>query len=604
MSKYTPDIKIYYGPIDSDHRIIPAPDISISLNYEYSNDTIIGYTYSITLTGAATALDLRALNYNDEITEPSQYNIGAVADHINKLRTILSQNGNILRIVKGSDDSHILKARGGILRSFNVEESPNNWIHYANYTATIDFQSVDFMDSTENCGDPFLDPTTYTAGSAGIVDIQQFKIKSFQDSIGITFDENESYNKFTTNELGENINVDNTSFNIEYTISAVGKHNYYFSTDDESKPYKLIPAWEQAKNFVQYRLYQQVTNLLNGVLKNSYTNTCSGGESLSNLHTPGGSAGLLKDLGNSNYIICNEQISCEASESEGSYSATYSAIARNKDGNTGWSSPLTKHSISKSIKLNTQINNTIKTINIEGTIEGLIEGGLIRSPVPITLPETGVILIFNGGTGLEKYNNASAILDKIFVTYSNKKDLTKAFKDAIGITNDELDSLCQQNDTSDQKPNAPHPSSFNLTHNYNAGTINYSAEYSNTPTSLSPSDDPNKKYTEISIQTTNPAALFASFNIPNSNSGPTIQKLNTQTTKNVVITVRGQDLSNVGQKVNLGNLLNSGSFDSPIPLPPLPADSIQTQKELNANPIDGTFTLTLGYICGTEGCSI
>jgi hypothetical protein len=42
MSIYRPEIKMYYGSIDSDHRLIPVPDITISIEYNYSNDTIIG----------------------------------------------------------------------------------------------------------------------------------------------------------------------------------------------------------------------------------------------------------------------------------------------------------------------------------------------------------------------------------------------------------------------------------------------------------------------------------------------------------------------------------------------------------------------------------
>ncbi|NBQ17267.1 hypothetical protein EBU24_03050 [bacterium] len=597
MSLYKPDIKTYYGPIDDDHRLIPAPDLSIAINFNYTNDTIIGYTYNVTLTGVATALDLRSLDYGDEITDPNKYNIGAVTDHLNKLRKILSQNGNILQVVKGSDDSHILKARGGILRSFTFDESPNQWIHYANYTAVIEFQTIDLMDSTENCGEPFLDPASYTANNAGIVDIQKFKIKSFEDSWSFTFDETEAYNKIKNNELNINLNIDNGSFNIQYNISAVGQHHYVYN-DEATGESKLLPAWEQAKNFVQYRLYSQVTNLINGILKNTYTQACSGGEGLSGLHVPGGSNGLLKDLGNSNYLVCNEQITCDVSESEGSYSATYTAIVKRKN-DTRWGSSLTKHTITKNISVTNQNNLSNKNITINGTIEGLIEGGLIRSPKPLTFPSSGSIFIYSGGYNGVGYSNAQVVLDKIYTNYGSKKDLKKLFKDDLGITLNELQCNCPDSGQTDDRPDPPHPISFNLTHNYNAGTINYSAEYSNNASCTQ------RKYHEISIQTSDQASLFATFNVPNSNSGPTIQELNTKTAKTVTITVQGKDLSETGQpsQINLSSFLDCSEATLPISIP-VPSDSILTQKQYTSNPIDGTFTVNLAYICGTSGCSI
>ena len=192
MATYKPDIKIYYGSISTENRLIPAPNISIAINYNYSNDSIIGYTYIFNIQGTATALDLRTLNYGDEYTEPGEYNFGAVIDHIHKLRYILSQNGNILHIVDGQSDSTILEARGGILKSFSFDESNNNWQSTAEYSASLEFSSVDFMSSTESCDNIFLDPLSFSDDKAGIADINAFKIKTFSDSWAFNFNEGES----------------------------------------------------------------------------------------------------------------------------------------------------------------------------------------------------------------------------------------------------------------------------------------------------------------------------------------------------------------------------------------------------------------------------
>lgn len=607
--KYYPEIKMYYGPIDASTRLVPAPNISISLERNYSNDTIIGYSYIITFNGKITALDLSHLEYGDDITDNGNYNLGAVADHIDKIRKIFAQNGNILNIVHGETNNSILKAKGGILRSFTVSESDNNWVHFANYSATIEFSSVDLTDKVEDCSNIFLDPTTYPIGNAGIVDIQQFKIKSFEDSWSFTFDETESYNRIQNNELATLLNIDNTNFHITYNISATGKHFYVYD-DEAANTSKLLPAWEQAKNFVQYRLHSQVTNLIDNVLKNTYTSACNSGDALTDINIPGASnSGLLSNLGDSHYKIYNEEISCDMSESEGSFSATYNAIIKKSDtGSILWTYPSAKHTVKKSVNKSFNGTSATTTINVDGTIEGLIEGGLIRSPTPISLPSQGKILIYNSSEN-NKYINAKILLDKIYDPnqyaqgkgVSGKRDLAPLFKTALGVT---PAALGRQPSPADPRTDPPHPESFNLTHDYNKGVINYSVSYnSNTSCGL--------KYKEVSIQTTQPTKIIATFNVPNSQSCPIIQELGTFTAPTTNITIQGMDLSDEGKQPNIdlsSKLAILKHCDDPLylpfELPPPPPSSILTQQQYTSNPIDGSFTLNLAYICSVTGCSI
>lgn len=601
MSIYSSEIQMFYGGTDPEYRLIPAPSINLSIQPQYSNDTIVGYTYNINLTGSITALDLRDLANGDEYPVSSNAGIGAVIDHIYKLRKILSQNGSILYLVNTTDNSNILKAKGGILRSFNIEDSPNNWIYYANYSATLEFSSIDFMDYTEDCGSVFMDSSSFSSGSAGIVDLNKFKIKSFNDSWSITFDETESYNKIKNIENGTNLNINNTSFNIEYTINAVGKHFFVHENDDNPK---LLPAWEQAKNFVQYRLYYQATNLINNVLKNTYSNACSSSDGLNDILNPAGSNGLLSNLGNSAYAVYNEEITCEASESAGSFSATYKAIVKTKLSNNIWTANNVKHKISKKTSRNTDNKGTItNTISINGTIEGLIEGGLVRIPGPIELPVNGSLLIKDTAS-ITKYNNAKNVLDKIYsssdynggIGSSGKRDLKPFFKNALGATINALNSIVAEDD---EISDPPHPTSFNLTHDYNNGTINYTVEYSNVSCS--------RKYSDITIQTSNPTKIVATFNIPNSNTCPTIQQLGTFTPKTVSITIQGMDLTDSGKppEINMNTLVSCAACDNMGDLPiELPSNNyILTEKKYSSNPVDGSFTVNLGYICN-EGCEI
>lgn len=618
MATYKPDIKIYYGDITAANRLIPAPDISISLEYNYSNDSIIGYTYVFSLNGSATALDLRNIEYGGTYTEPDKYNLGAVVDHINKLRSILSKNGSILKIVDGQTDSVILEAKGGILRSFSFDESNNNWTHFASYSASLEFSSVDFMSSTESCGSVFLDPGSFPSGKAGVADVNEFKVKSFNDSWSFSFSENEAYNRVKLIETGQNLNINNVTFNIEYSINAVGKHHHV----DGGGSSKVVPAWEQAKNFVQYRLQSQVTNLINNVLKNPYT-SCSSSDGLADVNVPG-SNGLLSSLGNSNYKIYNEEITCEASESDGSFSASYSAIVRSLKGNSTWSHPSATHTIEKSVTTNTDSEGKeTKTISLNGTIQGLIEGGLIRIHKALQLPSTGSILLLSNISD-NKYTQAKILLDKIYSSTDynggqgecGKRDLKPGFKSILGINVDALqtdedeeeqeDSTCPEDEDDCVIPDPPHPASFNLTHDYNNGTITYSLEYNSDDTNCS--DGGNAKFSQISIQTSKPNKVIATFNIPNSNSCPIIQELGTYTSKTVTVSISGKDTSCEGKpkEIDFATLIDCGTCDSegdfPIPLPS--GNFIVTQKQYTKNPVDGTYSINLAYICDTTGCEL
>lgn len=607
MDNYTPDTKIFYGPLDEDHRLIPAPMITISKENTYSNDSIIGYTYTITLNGSATGFDLR--NVNGEYDPNNyQYEFASVLDHIHKIRRILSQNGNILNIVDKNDNS-ILKAKGGILRSFNFDETDNNWRHYAQYSATIEFTAIEFIGADwqtytpENCTDIHVEDGSYPSGNAGISDLEKFKIKTFDDSWSITFDENDAYNRVKLNDVGNNLNIDNNSFNIQYNISAVGKH-YFVYEDEETNTSKLLPAWEQAKNFVQYRLWYQVTNLINGVLKNTAASACVPTDTFSTAHVPGlSSNGLMANIGNSNYKVYNEIISCEVSESDGSFSATYNAIIKNTK-TTDFSGPSAKHTVSKTTSVTNTASNTTYNISVNGTIEGLVEGGIIRTPKPIVLPSQGSIFIYN--TALDnKYNNAKLILDKVYneneydggFGINGKKDLKKTYKDKLGITNAAL-GITTNNTTI---PDPPHPTSFNLTHDYNTGTITYSAEYSS-------NNACGRKYQQISVQTSFPNKVIATFNIPKSYGCPLIQELGTYTAKTVSVTIEGKDLTEIGKPrpINIFDEILCGdcSADKYLPIDMPIVNGILTQKQYTKNPIDGSYTVNLSYICDNTGCNV
>ena len=599
---YSPQTIIYYGTNgDNNSRLTPVPDFDINIEYQYNNDTIIGYTYNVTLKGNATALDLSTVNYGAEydVNTVSNGNIGGVIDHINRLRKILHQNGNILYVVDGSTNNTILRAKGGKLRSINFDESSNNWMYYSPYSATIEFDSIDFGDENDSCNS-FLDPLSYADDDSGVINLDKFKLKSFSDSWSFTFDENESFER----SYIQGSKFNNTSFNLSYNINATGKHYYDYNDPSLSSSAKLLPAWEQAKNFVQYRLYYQVTNLIKGILKNTYTSACSGGEELKDLNTPGGTEGILSTFGDL-YNIYNETITCEVSESDGSFSATYNCIVKTKDTSTLYGSQQTKHSVKKNHSIDNTTLAPVHTISLEGTIQGLVEGGLINSAKPIELPNKGPLFIHKNSTYTNKYNNALSVLNKIHnssaynggIGEAGKKDLVPGFKTLLGVTNDALDSISSANDPI---PDSPHPTSFNITHDYFNGTINYSTEYRSNVNNCG------KKYRNINIETNMPTKVIAVFNIPNSEACPLVQDLYTYTTKTVTISIEGVDLTENGlpTSITLNNLINCGNCFSNEYFPVIiPNGSIITDKTYTFNPLEGSFTANISYIC-SEGCDI
>lgn len=602
---YEPQTIIYYGIKGNNaHRLTPAPDFTINIEYTYSNDTIIGYIYTITLTGNATALDLSSINYGSSYNADSvsDLGVGEVINHLHKIRKLLSQNGNILYVVNGSDSSTILRAKGGKLRSISMDESSNNWTHYAPYSATIEFDSIDFGSENDSCS-TFLDSRTFANNDSGIVNLNKFKLKSFNDSWSFTFDENEAFERSYNLDNTSILNINNSSFNISYNISAVGRHYYDYSNPNTNSAATVLPAWEQAKNFVQYRLHSQVTNLIRGILKNSYTSACSDGEELANLHIPEGTDGLLTNLGN--YKVYNETITCDVSESDGSFSANYNCIVKTNNTDIAYGSASTKHTIKKNHSIDNSSLTPVHTISVEGTIQGLVEGGLINSSKPIQLPNKGSLFIHNNAAYINKYDNALIVLNKIYspsnynggVGVNGKRDLNSAFKTLLGITPSELG---YSHSPSDPIADPPHPTSFNLTHDYFNGSINYSVEYNsrNSPCG--------RTYRNINIETNMPTMVIAIFNIPNSNTCSLVQDLSTVTAKSVNISVEGVDLSENGQpaSITLNSLLNCGSCLSEEYFPiTIPDGSIITDKTHTYNPLDGSFTTNISYIC-SEGCNI
>lgn len=559
---------MYYGPANQKtdaYRLSPAPQVSIKTEPYYSGDVIIGYTYVVSLKGYASAYR----RTSSETTDPSYsyVNISKVAENISIIKNILSRNSSTLVVVDGGSEA--LKAKGGILRSLSFNESPNNWVGYAEYNADIEFNEIELVNGSSlksiQCSDSFLDPVSK---SNNIVDLSKYKLKAFTDGWSFNIDDN-IYNRIYNTDFGD-MSTDNASINISYNISATGKH---FIGNNGS----LISAWEQAKNFVQNRLYSQVTNILTTGMGIDVDTACVATKTISQVG--GAGTGLMSSL-NGSYRVFNETVTCTSSESDGTFSATYNAILkRNNPSNLHHYA--TRHTFNKTI--NTQKDGrNITTISVQGNIEGLLEGGLIRtSSSGFNLPASGSILISQATAN--KYSEALTGLNKII----SGSDLNPAMKTALGIN---AGSLGVSTNTTIS------PLSFNLTHNYHEGTINYSVEYS----SLKSCGD----FATINISVDESIPVLAELTLPN--KGVLIQDIKTVTPKRITISIEGKAEKNccLDKSTLEGTLrgLNSVIIPSGISLPNMNS-YILTQKQRTDNPIDGSYSISLAYLC-TAGCSI
>lgn len=572
--------KTYYGPAgdtSSGYRLSPAPQISISTEPYYSGDIIIGYTHNVSIRGYAAAYRKTG---NTDASNSSVSSIGLVTDNIAIVQKILSRNGSTLSI-REDDGKETIKCKGGTLRSLSFTESPNNWMGYSEYSATIEFNEVELINGssldTIACSDSYLDQSSK---SNSMVDIDKYKIKSFTDSWSFGIDDN-LYNRVIDTNYGV-IDTENSSMTVTYSISATGK-NYYVNDN-------LVPAWEQAKNFAQDRLYRKVSGMLSSTLGLTANTACAASSSLNGI----GSAtdGSLQNL-NSAYGVYNETLSCTTSESDGTFSVTYNAIIK-KNNNTDVNHPASKHTFSRATNVQNDTRK-ITTISVQGTIEGLLEGGIIRSAgTGFRLPQNGSILISSSSS--TKYAQALIALNKII----SGGDLTSSFKTKLGITPANLGITTQQLNNCGNT--TLQTSSFSLTHNYHEGTINYSAEYSSNIVC-----GQSGSLVTMNISTEDAVPVLAEIPVPGLGSDVlVIQDMNTKTAKKININIEGKGSSRdccLNANSIAGRIAGAGfSIPAGVTLPDMSL-YILTQKQRTDNPIDGSYSISLGYMCAS-GCQV
>lgn len=541
-------------------QISPAPQIDIEPEINYANNSIIGYTYTIKLTGKAI----------DENT-----NFLSTLEYIDFIKTTLSSNGSVL-LLKDSDGNELIKAIGGILTSLEFEKTDNAWTKYANYTASIKFNEVNILGENFNCHNNVFPSHSF---SSGLVDLNEFKLKEFSDEWTFNIAE-DAYN------FEKTINITNSKISVQYDISA-SADNYFLDNGE------VIAGWQQSKNFVQQRLFDQIQNFKNKTILTLHgLSSCESSSNLQDLHNLGDN-GLISSL--SSYDICNETVTCSTSESKGNFSATYSATLKYNDG-SNYSGKLVVHKVSKSITNDIRGKKHNITIKIDGTIEGLNSGSINSNTFGgFTLPKNGRLII--PGKNFDAYNNAKIVKDKII---QNDEDLSESFKQALGIT---LAALTPTG-TPVCSPSVK-PASFSLTTNEFLATINYSVTYTSDRAIAFENDQTIIYKTTIDVDS--PNHVYAEFPIPNGDY--VIQDLQTTTSKKIKVSVNarlkgnnccietGNDTINNITVSDIKNQMESYNLPAPT------GDMIMTNKNIAFNLMDKTYTLNAEYIC-KRGCPI
>jgi hypothetical protein len=585
-------------------QIIPTPQISLSTDIDYAsenNNILVGHKYTMTLTGTATA-------YREIPNDPENQALVLrnVSNNINQIRKLLSQMGNTLYIRKNNVD--ILVATGGKLVSFQITESDNNWKTFANYTAQIEFQSVDYNGDDYSCEYNIFNIQDQSCVSSGVVDISKYKIKEFNENYEISLVDG-LYNRIRKIDTDKDLSIENLFINFTYDISAVGKH---FFVED-----KLLPAWEQAKNFVQDKLYNKINNL-GSVLGIRASGACEAVDDLTQIQrVPFDGSGLLEDIYPQYYSVFNEEVSCNTSESDGSFSALYKCIIKRTKSGTEDIEKYAKNSIHTFTKdIQYAIASTKNTtISIDGNIQGLNPGGLVLANTSgfFRLPNQGNLVVIGSGTYNIKYDNALATLNLLL--NNDYTDLSNNFKTDIGITASGLDidqipmyGLDSQSNPVCTGVGSIIASSINLTHNPFEGIITYNIQYNSNHCY-------GTEFTSASISVENPTQVFATFVIPGaettSNIGTVLQNIGTITSKVIDVTIQGVNINNKFCGLtnnNVNSIYNNICND--ITLPPSianrlpdPDKYILKTKNKTTNLNDGSYTINLGYICNS-GCFI
>jgi hypothetical protein len=635
-------------------RIIPAPTISIVKNFVYVNDVISGYTYTVNLKGYASSTNpLFAYASNES-------NIDKTIRSIDRVHTVFHKNGGYLQI--DCNNSPVLSAFGGQLRSFSVSDTDNNWVNYATYDISLEFNELQINSLINNIPNVEVAFDTVNGIVGSPLSNYNIRIKQYKDgwSFSTSDEEIHSYYTILSNDNISSISEDYTTINVEYKIDATGKH--YFETNGT-----LIPAWDRAKQFVQEKLASQIlmfrrdagptatedgrvlsnnvgrtafpladsNRASNPIPYNSNTIPLIPEDLLINSHTgyTNGIAApthppLLGFLITQGYGVFNEKILCATSESDGTFSATYSCVLKRFTSDNFMRNATHTYDITYSE--NNDFQTSTRNINIQGNIQGLLPTNILKSTgfvsdgtqMYLSLPSNGPFIASSPDI-TSKYYYAWYHFMKDIVN-EDFSDLRENFKRALSINYATLfpetgsDIPCVEDENGGGYlalfQLLAKPRTFSISHNYNDGAVLYSAEYD---TERSCSAD--RGFEDLTVTEEDPVPILAEFIVPGRSAGPIIQNLETYTNKKITLSFTGvtkkgciegnpwqeewealnpgEDIFDfVNLNVNIPPIVNAIIRTTEKSAEEQNKKLIKTNDSYNYNPIDGSFSVNVSYI--------
>jgi len=591
-AKFNVHYYLFEDTANDTNRLVPAPIININPEIYYVNDSVIGYTYNITLKGYANALRL-----NERPPDSPSYGLGEVISHMDHIRKVFSANGGKLYVKASNNSSQdILVAKGATIKSITFEPSENLWINYAPYTIELEVNEIDFIgcsietNDIINCSQSFLHLPPSLTGTipSGIypsdylVDFKKYKIKEFSDKFSFTIDD-EVYSELPS--------IVNHNFSVSYSINATGK-NFYIDN-------KLIPSWEMAKLFCQNRLVNQISGIFDKTLVVMQPNNYEAHKAIDtseqifnninpNLSTHSGLINLEQY-----YKIYNEVISCDTSESDGTFGLTYNAVFKKYDPTKGDGENSALHTFTKSVNHEDADRQQV-SISVQGTVQGLVEGGLISdlNKDDFELPSSGTF-IGKKTTNKTKYDFAK-ISFLSYIQNNTGDDLQPTLKEQLNITNS---GLLLTGPGGAPKTGQPKPTSFVIDHNYHSGSIDYTASYDSVNANTF-----DLGYTNVSITRTFPTDIIQEFIVPGRAAGPIIQKINARNPGKIAVRVEGMSPKNIATSASISPCSGIPDYSDIAGIEALIAidshpDYIKTSEEYVKNNIDGSFSISLEYLC-------
>lgn len=568
--------------------LVPAPLIDVSLENFYSGDSIIGYTYNVTLTGYAAHKQSRKAD--------NGASIDWVVTSITKLQNILDgagNGGNLIIMSPSVTKGPLMKFKGGKIKSINYPPNDNQWVNYSQYTLEIEFNDAEFFgcdtQHIKGCDSVLHDGTSHPKGidtvQDKLVDLKKFKIKAFNDQWNMSLGD-EIYDWAL---VDGSLEVNNKRYNIQYTISATGQHYW----DGEGN---LFPAWKQAKAFCQDRLVKQINALYNNMALHyagPELQFCGSSEDLNTIHQRI-SPTIHNTIGPMH--IFNENISFDIGEADGSFNITYTSVVK-KAKETCITSADTLHdvSITRGGSNTCGQSKMAKTVTLSGTIQGLLrsnnEGSIIwPNSEGFRIPDNPGQMVFLPSKPDVKYKwqKAKDLLDRFLDECEGKitcgELCTIVTKCLTPPDSDECKNICE--------PSCPKPSNFSVTHNYNAGTIDYSVDLSYD------SNDRDGNTCNITISTEEPVPLTAEFTIPG--RGIYYQPLGGCSTRKWTINAEGR--VNGYDDISCNDLPGYLSVCGCLPkgcdgLIPQGGGYLLLSKAQTFSPLDGSFSYNATYAC-------